>query len=463
MPELSELGDLLVSCRVITRDQWETAASSSRGDLRRLLDHISKTAPYWWEGSAHAPAGLTEYQRDIIESRFNDDELELLRRDLALNSFLLLDKLGHGGQGEVYRARQLNPPRYAAVKVLIRDTESRRRRFEQEARAMIRIQHPAVARFYLYERIRGPGGQPTNEYLIAMEFVKGTDLQQLVRRVGPVPLDFALRWLSELLEGLALIHQKGFIHRDIKPENVMIIGPPPGPDILPEETAAKLLDFGAAKQVDDEADASATAGLFVGTIEYAAPEQWQGKIELASDLYALGGTLFYMLTGRHPYKKDRRDPLAYRNAHLREEVPNILAHNPKIPPEVNDLCQKMMAKDHRERGAAAELLEDIRRLRYRESEPAPPPPVALPRASLALPPPPSRPVPIKRKDQVENPLSRAADPVLGLLERLFIPADMRPRHGDELPFQERVTVLLRRPLVLLILLVLAGLVIYLVS
>ncbi|HEV3383396.1 MAG TPA: serine/threonine-protein kinase, partial [Gemmata sp.] len=248
MPRLSELADILIKCRVISKKQWDEAAHAGSNDLTRILEHLAKQTPSWWDGPP-GPPGLTEYQRDIIQSRFEDNELKLLRRDLALNQFLLLDRLGQGGQGEVYRSRQLNPPRFAAVKILIRDTESRRKRFEQEARAMIRIQHPSVARFYLYERIRDAGGDPTDEYLIAMEFVKGTDLQQLVRKIGPIPWPYTVHWVCNVLSGLEVIHQNGFIHRDVKPENVMIIGPHPGPGVSWDETAAKLLDFGAANRV----------------------------------------------------------------------------------------------------------------------------------------------------------------------------------------------------------------------
>src|SRR5580704_9592114 len=255
MPRLSDLADILIKCRVISKKQWDEAAQAGSNDLTRILEHLAKQTPIWWDGPP-GPPGLTEYQRDIIQSRFDENELKLLRRDVALNQFLLLDRLGQGGQGEVYRSRQLNPPRFAAVKILIRDTEARRKRFEQEARAMIRIQHPSVARFYLYERIRDANGEPTDEYLIAMEFVKGTDLQQLVRKIGPIPWPYAVHWVCNILSGLELIHQNGFIHRDVKPENVMIVGPLPGPGVTWEETAAKLLDFGAANRVDDPTEVS---------------------------------------------------------------------------------------------------------------------------------------------------------------------------------------------------------------
>src|SRR4051812_28746208 len=115
MPELADVAEVLVGCRVLTRQQWDQAARGGN-DLPAVLDALAKQKPHWWDGKPPAPPGLTEYQRDMIEARFADDELDHLARDLARNQFLLLGKLGEGGQGAVYKGRQLNPPRYAAVK-----------------------------------------------------------------------------------------------------------------------------------------------------------------------------------------------------------------------------------------------------------------------------------------------------------------------------------------------------------
>lgn len=465
MPRLSELADILIKCRVISKSQWDQAARVGRENLPRILAHLTKNVPCWWEDPPPSPPGLTEYQRDMIQSRFDDNELDLLRRDLALNQFLLLEKLGHGGQGEVYRSRQLNPPRFAAVKILIRDTESRRKRFEQEAKAMIKIQHPNVARFYLYERIRDADGDPTNEYLIAMEFVNGTDLQRLVRQIGPVPWPFAIHWICDLLKGLGAIHQNGLIHRDVKPENTMIVGPHPGPGVSREDTTAKLLDFGAVNRIGDPIELSSSSRrVFVGTMEYAAPEQWSGEIVFASDLYALGGTLFYVLTGRHPYQKEKRDPIAYMNAHLKEAVPNILTFNSAVPPELNRLFQKMMAKNHKERGTAAELLEEFQRLHPREGDAtasvSSPPPIFNPGRSKSTSVEPThstdivqikKPVAVSSQMNAPNPILRVADRLLSFFERIFIPSHLRHPPEADLAIPERLTVLLRRPLVLAIL------------
>ena len=468
MSQLQALADVLVGCRVITRSQWHQAVRAGGGDLAQILTSLADLPPHWWDSAQPAPVGLTEYQRDSILKRFEASEIDLLGRDLALNQFLLLDKLGQGGQGEVFRARQLNPPRFAAVKTIIRDTEVRRHRFEQEARTMIKIRHSAVAQFYLYERVRDAGGEPTNEYLIAMELVHGIDLNRLVWRLGPVPWAFAARWTADILGGLAVIHQHGFIHRDVKPENVMALGTLPGPHTSPDNTAAKLLDFGAVGLAGRGPDDEPGIGkVFIGTVEYAPPEQWTGKVVAGSDVYALGGTLFFLLTGRSPYKLEQRDPARYRAAHTRAAIPDLTDHNPNVPNELNQLFRRMMAKDPSERGQAVDLRDEFLRLVGQETDPPSPPVIAATPPRAGPPKPSTRVAPTPRPVSVEPEPSggggiyhRVVDPALAILERVFIPGHLRPSRGMEAPLLERLAALLRRPLVLLTLAALISLVVW---
>jgi serine/threonine protein kinase len=462
MPTLSELADVLVGCRVVTAAQWEQAADADE-DLAGILDALAGEPPHWWDRKPPAPPGLTDYQRDRIEVRFDADELDQLRHDLALNSFLLLEKLGQGGQGAVYRGRQLNPPRFAAVKTLMRNTDVGRRRFEQEARTMMKIQHPSVARFYLYERVRDTSGRPTDEYVIAMELVPGTDLFRLVWRVGRIPWPFVVRWIVELLGGLTVIHRSGFIHRDVKPENVMISGPAPGLGVAPEATSAKLLDFGAVRLL--EGDEIPGGKLFVGTMEYAPPEQWTGELVAASDLYALGCTLFYALTGRTPFQKRARVAAAYRHSHTHDETPLLPKYNPGVPGELDRLFRQMLAKDPVERGTAAELAEEFQRLLPRPTAPPPPPPPspAAPARLVSTPVPKASPRPSDEHDhdhEHRSPIDRALGPVLAVLERLFVPARLRPQRGHEPAFPDRVAALLRRPALLITLAILILLLVF---
>lgn len=454
MSRLSDLADILIETRVATGDQWASAVRAAGGDLDRILAALTAAPPHWWDRKPPAPPGLTDYQRDAILSRYQDDELDLLPRDLALNQFLLLDMLGQGGQGAVFRSRQLSPPRFAAIKTLVRDSEVSRRRFEQEARAMMKVQHPALARFYLYERVRNADGKPTDVYLIAMELVPGIDLHRLVWQDGPVPWPFAVRWLIDLLGGLAVLHRSGFIHRDVKPQNVMIVGPTPGAGVSPAATAAKLLDLGAARRVGGEEIVGSK--VFVGTMEFAAPEQWTGELVPASDLYALAGTLYHALSGRSPFQKDRRDGDLYRESHENEEPPDLRELDSDIPDGLNRLYHQMMAKDPTARGNADELIVAFRRLLPVEA--TSPVPAAKPRPAPATSSPPSRdrhsPT---HQPHSSNPLAWPVEAILGLLERAFVPRHQRPTAGHEASVSERVASLLRRPLVLIVILVIVSL------
>lgn len=455
MPRLSDLGNVLVGCRVVTRDRWEEASDGAGGDLARTLDALVGAPPYWWDNTPPTPPGLTEYQRWAIETRFAENQLADLPHDLTLNRFLLLDRLGRGGQGEVYRGRQLNPPRFVAIKTLIRDTESARQRFEQEARTMMRVRHPAVARFHLYERVRDASGRPTDVYLIAMEFVDGIDLARLVRRDGPTPWRFAAKWAADVLGGLAEIHRHGFVHRDVKPENI-IVSPPPGPGVGPAESAAKLLDFGAVRRTGGE---EAAERVFIGTREYAAPEQWSGTAFPATDLYALGGSLYFLLTGRYPYVRDRRDAVALREAHLREPIPDLTRRNPDVPPALDELYRRMMAKDPDMRGTAAGLAEEFRAVLGLTTTTPTAPVRPGPATASARPLRSTRPGPVASERGWAY--RSVVDPVLALLERVLIQGHHRPPPGREPAVGDRLAALFRRPATLFTLAVLIALVLFL--
>jgi serine/threonine protein kinase len=329
---------------------------------------------------------------------------------------------------------------------------------------MMKIQHAAVARFYLYERVRDTTGKPTDEYLIAMEFVDGNDLARMIHVLGPIPWAFVVRWGLSLLEGLAVIHQNGFIHRDVKPANVMILGPLPESDVSPSQTKAKLLDLGAVKQADDEETGPVgRKRIFVGTREYAAPEQWDERPVPESDIYALGATLFHVLTGRVPYEVEGRDALAFMKAHRRAPVPRVSDFIANVPEDLDTLIYRMLAKDPYTRGTATELVQEFREL-LPASEPTTPtrqakanaskPPAPRPLVQQAEPQPMSKPEP---KSQVHA----LVHPIISVLERIFLPQRLRPPVGHEPPLPERLAALFRRPLLLFALVTLIALLVWL--
>lgn len=457
MPQLTQLGNTLTACKIASAERWARAAKLGGGDLAKTLDALTAFTPEWWPDGepGDAPPGLTEYQRGVIEHWF-EGGTDPVNRQLALNNFLLLEKLGQGGQGAVFKARQLNPGRFVAVKTLTQDTETGRARFEQEAKAMMKVRHPGVARFYLYERVRDALGKSTDEYLIAMEYAEGTDLYRLVHWLGPIPWRFVARWAVDLLGGLAAIHENGFVHRDVKPANVMVIGPAPGEGVRPSQSAAKLLDFGAVKPAALEGN-SGPRRVFIGTREYAPPEQWAEQVVPASDVYALGATLFEALVGRPPYEVPGRDAMLFRKAHARAPIPDANEANPEVPVALARVIARMLAKRPKDRGTSEELIAELRALFPKEDR-AEPPAERPARAEQPAAPPQPRPAPPDPNPEPPD----AATGLLAFFERVYLPPHLRPAAGHEPPVGERVLVLLRRPLVLVTIAVLVGLLLFIV-
>ena len=211
-----------------------------------------------------------------------------------LGAYEVLGPLGAGGMGEVYRARDTRLGRDVAIKVLPANRShdpQLRERFEREARAASKLNHPNICTVY------DVGHQDGIQYLV-MEFLEGESLQQRLLK-GPVPMSQVLRYAVESARALDHAHRMGFIHRDLKPANIMLT-----------PSGAKLLDFGLARAyspADDDDARTLTMGLteagaVVGTIQYMAPEQLEGKpLSPQSDIFAFGTVLYEMITGRRAF------------------------------------------------------------------------------------------------------------------------------------------------------------------
>ena len=242
-------------------------------------------------------------------------------------------ELGRGAMGVTYKAVDINLQCAVALKVInarfIGD-ESARRRFVREARAAASVRHPNVASvFYL--------GQSDDGYFYAMEFVEGETLENLLKRCGRLEPKIALEIASQVAAGLAAIYEQKLVHRDIKPTNIMVRLKDGG------GLTAKIIDLGLAKPVTDSPTEVAISipGAFAGTPEFASPEQFAGiPVDIRSDLYSLGVTLWQMLTGQVPF---RGSPAEVMFQHLR--VPPPLEELDHVPQPVVSLVEYLLGKD----------------------------------------------------------------------------------------------------------------------
>lgn len=205
----------------------------------------------------------------------------------VVGNFRILEKIGEGGMGAVYRANDEMLDREVAIKA-IRPELAREpqivERFRAEARILARVNHPAIATIYTFFHEGG-------ELFLAMEYVDGRTLAEVIADHGAMPWPQAVRLLSTALEGIAQAHRAGIIHRDLKPDNLM----------LTEAGTLKVMDFGIARMAGSSH--LTQTGLLVGTLRYVAPEQIRGEeVDQRTDIYALGAVLFQMLTGRVPFE-----------------------------------------------------------------------------------------------------------------------------------------------------------------
>jgi serine/threonine protein kinase len=204
-------------------------------------------------------------------------------------------ELGRGAMGVTYKAVDVDlhcPVTLKVISVRYLGDESARLRFLREARAAASVRHPNVASVLHLGRIG-------SSYFYAMEFVEGETLEQLVRRSGRLKAKLALEIISQVTAGLAAVHEQNLVHRDIKPSNVMVRVKDDG------TITAKIIDLGLAKAVDEQGSQTAISvpGIFAGTPEFASPEQFAGiQVDIRSDLYSLGVTLWEMLTGQAPFR-----------------------------------------------------------------------------------------------------------------------------------------------------------------
>jgi serine/threonine-protein kinase len=254
--------------------------------------------------------------------------------------YRLLDRLGDGGMGRVYLAEQTVMRRRVALKVLpvrMARNELSRKRFDRESRAQASIDHPNVVRLY-------DAGTVGEAPYLALEYVPGIDLDRLVQQQGPLSPELAADTIRQAALGLAHVHAAGLIHRDIKPANIMVT----------QSGQAKLLDLGVARfDGEDELLTLASRGCLVGTIDYLAPEQALDShdVDQRADIYSLGCTLYYLLTGRVPFPTGSQAEKIL--SHQVREADAIEDERPEVPARLIQICSWMMSKDPADRPQSA--------------------------------------------------------------------------------------------------------------
>jgi serine/threonine protein kinase len=266
--------------------------------------------------------------------------------------YRVLEVIGRGGMGVVYRVEHLRMGKIAAMKVLHRDLANDVdvvQRFEREAAAVSKLHHPHTVQVFDFGNAQGA------LYLI-MELVRGFDLSRLIARDGPMLWARAAPLFAQICGALQEAHELGIVHRDLKPENVLLTRTTGGRDY------AKVLDFGLAKLDQRGVPSEKTdKQAIVGTPYFMAPEQIRGdEVDARTDIYSFGALMFELLTGEHLYASATAVGVLTKHLTAEPDAPSMRAPKMGIPPEVDHLCRKALARDPRERWqTAAELANAI--------------------------------------------------------------------------------------------------------
>jgi serine/threonine protein kinase len=290
---------------------------------------------------------LTEYQgQELLQGRY---------RGLVLGEYAVLEKVGQGGMGVVFKAEHRRMERLVALKVLAPEFSTNHdaiSRFHREVRAAAKLLHPNIV-------LALDAGQDGDIQFLAMEFVSGIDLRRLVQEQGKLPVRKALKYLLQAAEGLDFAHRAGIVHRDVKPANLL----------LDVHGTVKVADMGLARLHDEllrgaqaagrpepiAADLTA-AGSILGTVDYMAPEQILNPrdVDRRADIYSLGCTLHFLLTGRAPFAGGSvSDKLL---AHREAEPPSLAAARPDVSPRLDAVFRRMLQKQPSQRQSSARML-----------------------------------------------------------------------------------------------------------
>ncbi|MBI3862526.1 MAG: serine/threonine protein kinase [Planctomycetia bacterium] len=289
---------------------------------------------------------LTVFQADAIYSG--------TPQGLTLGNYVILEKIGAGGMGMVFKAEHRRMKRIVAVKVLpptALKNPAALKRFHREVEAVAKLTHPNIVAAYDADESKGV-------HFLAMEFVEGIDLARHVKQHGPLPVETAVGYILQTAHGLEHAHRQGIVHRDIKPANLL----------LDTRGTVKILDMGLARFQEganaaapvDEATVLTQNGSLMGTVDFMSPEQAVDShlADHASDVYSLGATLYFLLIGQPLFGGTTL--MARVLAHRETPAPSLRAARPEIPPQIDSIYQRMVAKKKEARyPSMADVIRDL--------------------------------------------------------------------------------------------------------
>jgi eukaryotic-like serine/threonine-protein kinase len=347
---LQDVYGLVVRSRLVPADEaralfdrWQTEATERPADPQRFIG--------WLVANNH----LTDYQGALLIRGFADG--------FFLNEYKVLERLGRGRMAGVYKA-QHRLGQIVAIKVLPPSKArepNMKSRFQREARLALQLKHPNVVRTFEV-------GEANGLHYLVMEYLEGETLAELFARQGKLLPEEAVRLMFEALQGLEHIHKRGLVHRDIKPSNLMLVYPGRVPTESAVRGRVKILDIGLGRPLLEEGPpgqetALTSEGIVLGTPDYMAPEQARDarSADIRADIYSLGCVLYQALAGRPPFTE--RNLLTLMIRHATEDPQPLAELNPAVPPGLQKIIGRMMAKEADERyptpALAAEALREF--------------------------------------------------------------------------------------------------------
>ena len=271
------------------------------------------------------------------------------KKTVQLGDFKLLKKLGQGGMGEVYLANQVSLDRKVAVKILSKEMAKKPgfvERFVRECRAMAKIDHPNAVKVYAADSDKGLN-------YVGIEYIDGQSMQDWIDKFETLSVGDAINVILSCADALNHAHELNLIHRDIKPDNILVT----------KKGVVKVADFGLAKALDDEDMSMTQSGTGLGTPLYMPPEQARDakNVDHRTDIYALGCTFYYFLTGKLPFEGG--SVLKLIVAKEKGQYPAARSLNPKVPEKLSLMIDKMIQKDPKHRySSCAEIINDLDQL-----------------------------------------------------------------------------------------------------